>query len=553
MLAALHISNFVLIERQEVYFGPGLNVLSGETGAGKSILLDALGLCLGDKSDPKSVRVGADEAIITAEFLLDDDLMEELAPLCSQSGIPLEDDVLILRRVVPREGRSRAFVQDAPVSQQLLHHLRERLVEIHGQGEVGRLARRSWQRQALDEFAGNNALLLDVSESHAAWAKEITHKEELEALIRQDLGQREELALALEEFDRMAPLPGEEEELAGKRQEMVKFSKLVQDLEHMRLSLSGDGGAEERIIDASRILGRINDQLPEQLASLEGLMDQALEYSREAAGQIEDALGGFGGDQAALERIEERLFALRELARKHRMPASNLHHHHESLAKRMEHLSSMEEKLQAAETAIHQKRVLFDEVAARLTKVRQEAAKRLADEIMNEFAGLKLERARFEVALEQLPQPASHGHDQVTFLAAMNKGQALAPFHEVASGGEQSRFLLALRVALGAKRNIPVQLFDEVDQGIGGQTAAAVGTRLEALGQHGQVILVTHSPQVAAKGARHFLVEKGDRDGVTFSQLRLLDDAERQEEIARMLAGDMVTDEARKAAMSLLS
>jgi len=553
MLAALHISNFVLIERQEIRFGAGLNVLSGETGAGKSILLDALGLCLGDKADGKTVRVGADEAIITAEFLLDEDLMDELGPFFAESGIPLDDDLLMLRRVVPAQGRSRAYVQDAPVSQQLLSNLRERLVEIHGQGEVGRLARKSWQRQALDEFAGHDELLLEVGGHHATWAKEIDARDELQELIRRDLGQREELELALAEFDELSPQTSEEEELAVKRQELVQFSKLVQDLEHMRLSLCGDGGAEERIIDAGRILGRIQDQLPEELASLEGLVDQALESAREAAGQIEDALSSLGGDQGTLERIEERLFALRELARKHRVPASNLHDHHQSLAARMDNLCAMEKKLAEAEHAIGQQRALFDEAAARLTHSRQDAAQRLADMIMNEFVGLKLERARFEVALTSLPEPASHGQDQVTFLAAMNKGQALAPFHEVASGGEQSRFLLALRVALGATRNIPVQLFDEIDQGIGGQTAAAVGARLEALGQHGQVILVTHSPQVAARGSKHFLVEKGDRDGVTYSQLRALDEAERQEEIARMLAGDMVTDEARKAAQSLLS
>lgn len=552
MLAALHISNFVLIEKQDIRFSEGLNVFSGETGAGKSILLDALGLCLGAKAEPKMVKVGAEQAVVSVEFVLNKDVFSSLRLVFEEAGLMLEDDVLIIRRVVPTSGRSRAFVNDEPVSHKFLAQLQDYLVDIHGQGAVGQLARRAFQRDALDFFGQLLEQKEQLQIAYDQWRHLCDDRQrfmiDLEALV----GQRDQLYAEYEEFDQMLPLAGEEEQLAEQRQTSQKRKKMVDDLVSLLALLNGDHGAEAQLIEAFRRVGRWGEDIPDSLTSLEEWLDKSLELVREAAGQIEDVLVEIDADDRTLSQVEDRLFELRDLARKYRVPASQLHEHHNVLRQRVHQLENMTEQLRVMDEEIQQALEGYRKLAKALSQQRKYHAQILQEAIHKELEAIKLGGARFEVGFAEREAPSAAGSDDITFMAAMNRGQDLAVLHEAASGGEQSRFVLALRVALGHQRQVGVQIFDEVDQGIGGAAADAVGERLRSLSKHAQVLLVTHSPQVAAKGDRHFLVEKKDNGIDTVSQIFVLDHEQRIEEIARMLSGDRVTTEARKAAARLL-
>lgn len=552
MLAALHISNFVLIEKQDIRFSEGLNVFSGETGAGKSILLDALGLCLGAKAEPKMVKVGAEQAVVSAEFVLNKDVFSSLRLVFEEAGLMLEDDVLIIRRVVPTSGRSRAFVNDEPVSHKFLAQLQDYLVDIHGQGAVGQLARRGFQRDALDVFGQLLEQKEQLKIAYDQWRHLCDDRQrfmiDLEALV----GQRDQLYAEYEEFDQMLPLAGEEEQLAEQRQTSQKRKKMVDDLVSLLAFLNGDHGAEAQLIEAFRRVGRWGEDIPDSLTSLEEWLDKSLELVREAAGQIEDVLVEIDADDHTLAQVEDRLFELRDLARKYRVPASQLHEHHNVLRQRVHQLENMTEKLRVMDEEIQQALEGYRKLAKALSQQRKYHAQILQEAIHKELEAIKLGGSRFEVGFSEREAPSAAGSDDITFMAAMNRGQDLAVLHEAASGGEQARFVLALRVALGHQRQVGVQIFDEVDQGIGGAAADAVGERLRSLSKHAQVLLVTHSPQVAAKGDRHFLVEKKDNGIDTVSQIFVLDHEQRIEEIARMLSGDHVTTEARKAAARLL-
>lgn len=390
MLAALHISNFVLIEKQDIRFSEGLNVFSGETGAGKSILLDALGLCLGTKAEPKMVKVGAEQAVVSAEFVLNKDVFSSLRLVFEEAGLMLEDDVLIIRRVVPTSGRSRTFVNDEPVSHKFLVQLQDYLVDIHGQGAVGQLARRTFQRDALDVFGQLLEQREQLKIAYDQWRHLCDDRQrfmiDLEALV----GQRDQLYAEYEEFDQMLPLAGEEEQLAEQRQTSQKRKKMVDDLVSLLALLNGDHGAEAQLIEAFRRVGRWGEDIPDSLTSLEEWLDKSLELVREAAGQIEDVLVEIDADDRTLAQVEDRLFELRDLARKYRVPASQLHEHHNVLRQRVHQLENMTEQLRVMDEEIQQALEGYRKLAKALSQQRKYHAQILQEAIHEELEAIKL-------------------------------------------------------------------------------------------------------------------------------------------------------------------
>ena len=540
MLCGLAIRNVVLIERLELSFGPGLSVLTGETGAGKSILLDALGLALGARADSGLVRVGSERADVAACF---DAPPEEAAATLRDLEIDAADE-LVLRRTLGRDGRSRAFVNDTPVAAGLLRRLSRELVEVHGQFEQQGLLDEASHRGLLDRYAGHDGL---VGATAAAWQARVRAEEAAaaarEALAR-DLAAREELQAELELLELLAPRPGEEACLVTRRRRILAHRKILEAATEARALLGDDAAALLR--GAARSLARAGSEAG-------GLFDEALSALDRATIEAEEAerlVQGLGDrieeDEASADAVEARLFALRDAARKHDMEVEALPGLLDNMRRRVEaldeaggHAAGLEEKAVRA-------RLVFDRAAAALTAGRREAASALAQAVRRELPPLKLERAAFRVTLEP-GQDGPSGADRVRFEVRTNAGMPYGALGRIASGGELARFALALKAALAAESG-PSMIFDEVDAGVGGATAAAVGARLAALGEAGQVLIVTHTPQVAARASRHFRVSK--KGARTF--VAELDDGGREEEIARMLAGAEITGAARRAARALI-
>lgn len=551
MLRSLSIRDIVLIERLELGFGPGLTALTGETGAGKSIILDSLGLALGGRSDRALVRSGAEQGSVVAEFEPRDPTA--LEALLHENGIPFEGE-LILRRVVTADGRSRAFVNDTAVSTALLRQVGELLVEVHGQFEQRGLMNPQAHRGILDAFAGLGDLVAAVRTAHAAWRK----AESRLAGLKEDLAtaQREEdyLRHRERELADLDPKEGEEEELATRRQSLMSREKLMTALGEALAAVSGNGGALERLGAAERKLERSAGMAPELIEPAVAALGRALVEVGEAEAVIEAALRGLEGDGGTLEEVEERLFALRDAARKHRVPVDALPGLLAETRTLIERIDAGAGGVEAAEREVAAARAAYREAAQALSKARAEAAAQLAAAVMAELPPLKLERARVRVQLEPLPEEAwgPEGAERVAFEVSTNPGQPFGPLGKIASGGELSRFMLALKVVLARLDSAGTLIFDEVDAGIGGATAAAVGERLARLGLERQVLVVTHAPQVAACADHQCSVSKHVEGTRTRVAVRELEASERRDEIARMLAGAEITDAARAAAESLM-
>ncbi|HWI28426.1 MAG TPA: DNA repair protein RecN [Stellaceae bacterium] len=553
MLLGLTIRDVVLIDRLDLAFHAGLCVLTGETGAGKSILLDALGLALGVRAEAGLVRSGADQAVVTAEF--------SLAPghpalaLLAEAGFAAEGDRLVLRRVVNADGRSRAFIDDQPASIGLLRQLGELLVEIQGQFEQQGLLDPTTHRQALDAYGGHRA---EAEAAAAAWrgwrafaAERATAEEQL-AKARAD---EDYLRHALAELETLAPRPGEETALAEERAVLMNREKLTEALDAALAELSGERGGERALAAALRQLERLRDRAGGRLDAALAALERAQVETSEAVAQLEAAARSIGRDEAGLEQIEERLFALRALARKHGIPTDRLPELRAGIAERIAALDHGGDRLAALGRREQEARRAYLAAAAALAKKRHNAAKALDAAVVKELPPLKLEKARFATVLTPLPESdwGEHGSERVHFEVTTNPGAAPGPLARIASGGELSRFMLALKVVLAKTSPVPTLVFDEVDSGIGGAVAAAVGDRLHRLGQELQVLVVTHSPQVAARGAHHWRVEKRQAQARTSTRVAELSAEERREEIARMLSGSAVTAEARAAAASLMA
>ncbi|HWK46017.1 MAG TPA: DNA repair protein RecN [Stellaceae bacterium] len=551
MLLGLTIRDVVLIDRLDLAFEGGLSVLTGETGAGKSILLDALGLVLGGRGDSALVRAGATQAIVGAEFDLPAD--HPARPLLTDQGIEVEDS-LLLRRVLGVDGRSRAFVNDQPASIGLLRQLGETLVEIQGQFEQRGLLDPSTHGGVLDSYGGHYPYLEATRARWAEWTAARRSLAAAQAALAESLRDEEWLRHALAEFDALAPVEDEEDSLAERRALLMHREQVGEATETAYAELAGERGAERAMNAAARALDRVRDKSGSRLDTTIAALERGLVELAEAIALLQAATAETEAGGERLEKVEERLFALRALARKHGIAVDQLPALHRDLAARLAALDDGAGGIGRLEQAAKAARDAYGQAAENLAAARRGAAKRLDSAVQAELAPLKLERARFTTAIAPLPDTdwGPDGSERVTFEVATNPGTPAGPLAKIASGGELSRFMLALKVVLARVSSVPTIVFDEVDSGIGGAVAAAVGDRLQKLGDDLQVLVVTHSPQVAARGAHHWRVAKLQASQHTVTRVEPLSDTERREEIARMLSGETITAEARAAADSLL-
>jgi len=548
MLTALSIRDVVLIEALDLEFGAGLGVLTGETGAGKSILLDALGLALGGRGETGLVRHGTAQASVTATF----DAPPGVAAVLDANGLEIEPgEPLIIRRLVKADGGSRAFVNNQPASAALLRELAGHLIEIHGQHDDRGLLNPRGHRALLDSFGR-----CDTAATARAWAALREAEAKLDAAraeIETAARDREWLEHAVAELTKLAPEPGEEEALADRRRSMQRAEKIADDLGAVDDYLDGSDGGFAKLRQAARVLERIAGDHP-SLADALAALDRAVIEGAAAEERLREARLALAHDPRALEDDEERLFELRGMARKHRVQPDELAALATDLRERLERLEAGEGGIAVLETAVADARAGYLAAAEALSHRRAAAAAKLDGAVAGELAPLKLDAARFRTVVATVEQSgwSGAGKDRVEFEIATNPGAPFAPLAKIASGGELSRFILALKVALAERGGAATMIFDEIDRGVGGAVASAIGERLARLAQGTQLLVVTHSPQVAARGAEHLLIAKSHDGTVTRTGVRQLGEAERREEIARMLSGATITDEARAQAERLL-
>ncbi|SIO29627.1 DNA replication and repair protein RecN [Rhodovulum sp. ES.010] len=548
MLRSLDIRDLLIIDRLELAFQPGLNVLTGETGAGKSILLDALGFVLGWRGRAELVRAGAAQGEVTAVFDLP--AGHTARAVLEEAGLPAEDE-LILRRVNTADGRKTAWVNDRRASGEVLRALADTLVELHGQHDDRGLLNRRGHRALLDAFGALDAELAEVRGTWRARATADRALAEAEDRLATLKAEEEFLRHAVGELDALAPRPGEEAELDARRRMMQAAERIRDDIAKAHAALGPGEGAEGRMGDALRWLEGAADGAEGRLDPALGALGRALVELGEAVQGVEDCIEALEFDPASLESAEERLFAIRALARKHGVLPDDLGGFADDLRARLAALDAGEGDLADLRAARDAAGAAYDRAAAALTAARRAAAARLDAAMADELAPLKLERAAFATAITEA-EPGPDGRDAVAFTVATNPGAPAGPLNKIASGGELSRFLLALKVCLARGTSPLTLIFDEIDRGVGGATADAVGRRLADLSRTAQVLAVTHSPQVAARAAHHWRVEKRVEAGATLSSVAALDDGARVDEIARMLSGDTITEEARAAARALL-
>jgi DNA repair protein RecN (Recombination protein N) len=550
MLIGLSIRDVVIIEALDLEFGGGLGALTGETGAGKSILLDSLGLAIGARADSGLVRHGADRAMVTATFEPARD--GTVANLLADNDIAIEPgEPVIVKRIVRADGGSRATINDQPASVALLRELGGLLIEIHGQHDDRGLLNPRGHRALLDAFARIDRA--GIAGSHAAWrAAETalaTAREELETAARD----QEWLEHVVAELTSFAPEAGEEEDLATARATMQRGAKAGQELAEIAEMLDGSDGALARLRQAARRLDRLSGE-HEALAAALAALDRAVDETSLAEDHLARAAEALAYDPSRLETIETRLFDLRALARKHRVAAEELPALAVELAGRLARIEAGGAGIAALEKAEAEARAAYVAQAEALSTARKSAAGRLDAAVAGELAPLKLDAARLRTVVETLPEaqwgPA--GRDRVEFEVSTNPGAPFGPLGKIASGGELSRFVLALKVALAEEGGAATMIFDEIDRGVGGAVASAIGERLSRLAGRSQLLVVTHSPQVAARADRQWLIAKSHDGMVTRTGVRPLDTAERREEIARMLSGAEITDEARAQAKRLI-
>jgi len=552
MLTRLSIRDIVLIDRLDIDFASGLAVLTGETGAGKSILLDAFALALGARGDASLVRQGAEQGQVTAAFDVPAD--HPARAWLGENEIAAEDE-LILRRLQLADGRTRAFVNDQPVGVQVLKGLGAALVEIHGQHDDRALVDAATHRRLLDAYGGLDSLAAEVA---ALW----TARRDAEAAVAEHRAQVERAAReadwlrhAVEELTALAPQAGEETTLAERRTAMMQAEKVAEDLRDAHQSVAGQASPAPMLASAVRRLERRQAQAPGLIEPAVRAMDAALTALDEARGHLEAALAAADQDPRVLERIEERLFALRAAGRKYNAPVDNLAALATRYASDLALIDAGAAQLAALEKASAEAAQAYAKAAGTLSERRTRVAELLDKAVNAELKPLKLERAKFSTAIEtDAVTGGPQGIDRVEFWVRTNPGTPAGPLMKVASGGELARFLLALKVVIADKGSAPTLVFDEIDTGVGGAVSDAIGVRLGRLGRRVQVLAVTHAPQVAARADHHYLISKdatakGKRVATRVAEL---EPARRREEIARMLAGAEITAEARAAAERLI-
>ncbi|MEM7088888.1 MAG: DNA repair protein RecN [Pseudomonadota bacterium] len=547
MLRSLDIRDMLIIDRLELTFQPGLNALTGETGAGKSILLDSLGFVLGWRGRAELVRQGAAQGEVVAEFELTD--RHPARAVLAEAGLPGGEE-LILRRVNTSEGRKTAWVNDRRCSGEVLRALSDTLIELHGQHDDRGLLNPRGHKAMLDDYARVADQLATV---RAAWGQVSTARKALaqtETALTAMRAEEEFLRHSVAELDQLDPKPGEDAELDARRRMMQGAERIRDDIARASDLLGGEG-AEGTMSDALRWIEGVADHAGGQLEDPIAALGRALIELGEAQDGVNACLQALDFNPAELESAEERLFAIRALARKHDVAPDDLNAFAETLRGRLNRLDAGDADMSSRQAAVDAAQASYDTAAAALRHLRETAAGQLDAAVMAELAPLKMERAVFRTDITA-SDPGPDGTEAVAFTVATNPGAPSGPLNKIASGGELSRFLLALKVCLTGDQSTHTMIFDEIDRGVGGATADAVGRRLATLAQGGQVLVVTHSPQVAARAAHHWRVQKQVMDGQTLSTVTPLADPDRVDEIARMVAGDTITDEARAAARALL-
>ena len=551
MLCGLSIRNIVLIDSLDLSFSRGLTVLSGETGAGKSILLDALGVALGGRVDTSMRRDGAPQASVTATFeIKNHEFLEEFFDKSGLSVNGPEEQLLHLRRVINDDGRTRAFINDQPVTANMLREIGDLLVEIQGQFDAQGLLNSKTHLKFLDIFANHTQLLSRVAEAYSLLSNaKLKLKRATEELSINE-SRKEYLEIAVEELASLKPIEGEEAKLLETRSELMNAEKIIIALNEALQFIGGEGGAITLVAKAQKTLDKTSDRITKELESLERAANE-LSETESVVGRLATEIEL---DTSYLEEIDERLNSIRTLARKHGVTPDELNSKYQEFCNQLRMVEDEASQIEALERELELTKAKFIEDADALSKSRITAGKRLDQAIISELKPLKLAQSKFQATIESCDESgwSVYGWDKVTFQISTNPGTPLGPLQKVASGGELSRLLLALRVALSAATPLPTLIFDEVDAGVGGAVAAAVGRRLKRLGEKIQVLVVTHSPQVAAEGHVHWKIVKDDTTGLQRTAAKELAKTERVEEIARMLSGEMITEEARAASLKLL-
>jgi DNA repair protein RecN (Recombination protein N) len=552
MLAGLSIRDVVIIDRLDLSFRPGLNVLTGETGAGKSILLDALGLALGARSESTLLRQGAAQATVSAAFELAPD--HPVRALLRDHGLDAEGE-LVLRRVLAADGRTRAFINDQPTSIGLLRQTGDKLVEIQGQFEQRGLLDPATHREVLDAYGGLGDGAVATRAAYAAWRTAERALADARTAATTARADEDFLRHALAELDGLKPRAGEEKEMADLRAALLNKEKIVEALAAADAELTRGRPVEDALRAAEARLERVAAQSADLLAQVIAALDRAAVETAEALRALRSVEATFDRGGGRLEDLEERLFALRDLARKHRVAVDALPALRDDMARQLAALDDQGGALERLGRAAAAAKAAFESAAADLSKRRRAAAKKLDAAVGRELPPLKLDKARFTTRLEALDEAewSADGTDRIAFEIATVPGAPPGPLRKIASGGELSRLMLALKVVLRRADPVPTLIFDEVDSGVGGATAAAVGERLASLAADVQVLVVTHSPQVAARGFHHWRVEKAEARGAVATRVDLLAPPARREEVARMLSGREITDEARAAADRLIA
>lgn len=551
MLTQLDIRNVVLIDQLYIAFNSGLCVLTGETGAGKSVLLDSLGLALGVRAESGLVRKGAEHARVTASFQIPPD--HGAYEILKQADIFIEDDILLLRRVVYNNGKSRAFINDQPVSVGLLKQVGDTLVEIHGQFETQGLLNPATHCAMLDEYAGLEEELGALALLWNAWKDAQMQREALRSFSNRAREEETYLRLSVEDLQSIDPQKGEEHELSILRERLKNREKILEALSIASAHLGSDHDPVQKAWAAlDNIAGEGDGAIEQALQALAS----ASEDMSQAHSLIQSAQSDLLESEYNLEEIDERLYALRMQARKHGCNPDDLSDMLEQLQEQLSTIENSDENLEKCNQKCEEARVAYLQKAEAISARRKKIGTKLNTLVMRELPPLKLDKARFETQVERLDEGewGARGVDRVRFLVATNPGQALGAIHKIASGGEMSRFMLALKVIIAQEGSTHSFIFDEVDAGIGGATADAVGERLARLAHSKQVLVVTHAPQVAARADHHWIVTKSEvsKGAVTTDITPLTSRQARCEEIARMLAGADITDEARAAAAKLI-
>lgn len=552
MLESLSVRNVVLIDKLDIEFAGGLSILSGETGAGKSVLLDSLGLVLGQRADTALIRSGTDKLSVTAVFsALPPD--SPLAALAEENDIELEDS-LVVKRTVAADGKSKIFINDQPVSLKLLKEFGAGLVEIHGQFDNQGLLNPANHLEILDGYGQYPAELNEVRTAYEKYRQAGKERREAEIRLRNSREEEDNLRHWVDELIKLKPVVGEEDELNRRRSEIMNAEKLVESLNAAYSALNGTTDVVSAIRRAQSAVDKADTIVDGKYRDIADVLEQALINAEEAVRSIEDASSDLSYNRNEAENIEQRLFALRDAARKHQVGIDELPRKLEEMQQRLSAVELGEDRLTSLLREEDRCRSDYLEKAGRLSTLRRQTAEELDKNIMRELPPLKMEKARFITLVEKLPESgwSPTGIDNVCFTVSTNPNSPQGPLNKIASGGELARFMLALKVNLVKTAGSMTMVFDEVDAGIGGATAQAVGSRLAALAENVQVLLVTHSPQVAACGSHHFKVEKKTQNNITTTYVSLLSEEEREEEVARMLAGEKITDEARAAAKVLI-